>query len=353
MTASLTLGHLTCEYRVDPLGIEAERPRLGWLPASARRAERQSAYRILVASSPDLLAQGRGDLWDSGRIASDAVAQVAYAGAPLQPRARAWWQVMAWDGEGQPSPWSASAWWERGLGEPWRARWIGGDPVGDDERLGMVGCQWIRQAGDVPAGGMLEARLRFELPAGELGEAYLEFVCDGYDDPWNRQRAYIVVNGRTHDNWQGRGKMRAPSRWSIQPLLTSGANEVALRAPRSDGCALLAQVVVAFNDGRTLRFPSSESWQARVGTDPARARPPRTRAGSAARAGLPRAWPGPSARAHSRTATSSTPWTAQCRRWSSGATGPRPGRSPARASMPPPAASTSCGSTAAAWATTS
>jgi alpha-L-rhamnosidase len=58
---------LRCEYRVNPLGIDVPQPRLSWVIESARRGERQTAYQVLVASSPGLLAQDQGDLFHCER----------------------------------------------------------------------------------------------------------------------------------------------------------------------------------------------------------------------------------------------------------------------------------------------
>jgi alpha-L-rhamnosidase len=55
-----------CECLTDPLGIDVEKPRLSWVIESGKRGERQTAYRVLVASTPELLAKDQGDLWDSG-----------------------------------------------------------------------------------------------------------------------------------------------------------------------------------------------------------------------------------------------------------------------------------------------
>jgi hypothetical protein len=61
-------------------------------------------------------------VWDSGKVASDANVQIAYAGPALASRQRYWWQVQVWDADGQPSGWSAPGWWEMGLLAPadWR-----------------------------------------------------------------------------------------------------------------------------------------------------------------------------------------------------------------------------------------
>jgi alpha-L-rhamnosidase len=63
--------YLRCEYRVDPLGIGEVRPRLSWEMHDARRGAAQTAYQILVASTPEKLAAGEADLWDSGKVASN------------------------------------------------------------------------------------------------------------------------------------------------------------------------------------------------------------------------------------------------------------------------------------------
>ena len=67
--------NLRCEFRVNPLSIDATKPGLSWkLEMGNRKPERgirQTAYQILVASTPEILAKDQGDLWDSGKVASD------------------------------------------------------------------------------------------------------------------------------------------------------------------------------------------------------------------------------------------------------------------------------------------
>ena len=139
--AEIRADNLRCEYRVDPLGIDSRTPRLSWIILSDRRAEIQTAYRVLAASSAELLAKGRGDLWDSGKIESDRQNQVEYAGKPLESRMRCYWKVRTWDKAGAPSAWSNGATWTMGLLTPrdWKAQWIGaaatpeqGPSEGDD-----------------------------------------------------------------------------------------------------------------------------------------------------------------------------------------------------------------------------
>ena len=60
---------LRCEYQVNPKGIDISKPSLSWLfvtAGSSLRGQKQSAYQVLVASRPEILAGDSGDLWNSG-----------------------------------------------------------------------------------------------------------------------------------------------------------------------------------------------------------------------------------------------------------------------------------------------
>jgi alpha-L-rhamnosidase len=126
-TFRLSIVRLRCEYLKDPLGIEVLKPRLSWVLQSKERGAKQTAYQVLVASTPELLAKNQGDLWDSGRVDSDQTIQVVYAGAPLKTRMDCYWKVRVWGRLGQATNWSKSAHWSMGLLDPadWQdAKWI-------------------------------------------------------------------------------------------------------------------------------------------------------------------------------------------------------------------------------------
>lgn len=122
---ALRATELRCEWAIDPLGLGEPAPRLTWIVESSRRGERQSAYRVLVATTPEALEADRGDLWESGRV-DQSQSRAVYAGAPLRSGTICHWKVMAWDRDGVPGPWSAPARWEMGLMEhaDWVAAWI-------------------------------------------------------------------------------------------------------------------------------------------------------------------------------------------------------------------------------------
>jgi len=117
---------LRCEYMANPLGIDAAKPRLSWLIGSDQRGEKQTAYQVLVASSQEGLKSDKGDLWDSGKVASDRQNQLEYQGKPLESQMRCYWKARIWDKDGKPSSWSDPALWSMGLLTPkdWKAEWI-------------------------------------------------------------------------------------------------------------------------------------------------------------------------------------------------------------------------------------
>lgn len=122
------LQNLRCEMRNDPVGTDVTIPRLSWEITGSQRHIMQTAYQVLVASSPEQLAANEGDCWNSGKVSSAQSIHVAYAGKPLQSRHRYYWKVKVWTTKGE-SAWSAPAQWSMGLLAPadWQASWIGLD----------------------------------------------------------------------------------------------------------------------------------------------------------------------------------------------------------------------------------
>ena len=126
LSAAVNVGSLTTERLTCPLGIDTQNPRLSWIITSDKDGVMQTARRILVASSPELLREGKADIWDSGRVESDASVLVPYDGKPLAANRRYYWAVKVYTTRGE-SPWSEPAEWGTGpMGEDgWRGRWIG------------------------------------------------------------------------------------------------------------------------------------------------------------------------------------------------------------------------------------
>ena len=89
--------------------IANKQPAFGWEIGGEHRGIEQSAYRIIISTARDSLIAGVGDVWDSGKVASDESTNVLYQGGPLLVNSDYLWKVMVWDGENRKSPWSAIA----------------------------------------------------------------------------------------------------------------------------------------------------------------------------------------------------------------------------------------------------
>ena len=108
---------LTVDGLAAPADLEdLDATRLSWVdPADTT----QTAYRVVVASTPSGAAAHDGDLWDSGRVSSAKQTDVAYDGRPLDTSQRYYWTVRTWDEHGRPSAWSDPAWFGTGPGADW------------------------------------------------------------------------------------------------------------------------------------------------------------------------------------------------------------------------------------------
>ncbi|MFN3650733.1 MAG: family 78 glycoside hydrolase catalytic domain [Armatimonadota bacterium] len=260
----LAVGQLQCEYLVNPLGLDTARPRLRWVLTSPRRGERQTAYQVLVASTPELLRRDRGDLWDSGKVPSDQSAQVPYGGKPLEATQRAYWKVRAWGRDGgKPTAWSEAAWWEMGLPRPedWHGEWIGRTRETEYQPAPLLRREFnvdgrVKRARAYVSGlGYYELRLNGE----KVGDHHLDPGYTRYD----RRALY--------------------STYDVTPLLRRGKNAVGAmlgtgwhnvhtkavwyfdRAPWRAAPRLRTELRIEYTDGRTETIVSDESWKTSTG----------------------------------------------------------------------------------------
>lgn len=126
--AQVAIGNLRCEMRVNPSGIDATAPRLNWQLESNQRNVQQTAYHIIVSSSPEKLVKNEGDIWNSGKVSSSQSIHVIYAGEKLVSRTSCYWKVKSYTNKGE-TAWSEPASWSMGLlnKTDWKAKWIGYD----------------------------------------------------------------------------------------------------------------------------------------------------------------------------------------------------------------------------------
>ena len=128
----LSVVDLTCEHKVNPIGLETQQPRFSWKINATGNSIMQSAYQIRVATEPSFAKSKM--VWDSGKIESDESVLQKYKGSSLTSGQRYYWQVKVWDNKRRTSKWSETAYWEMGLlnEADWKAKWI--EKTGDAER---------------------------------------------------------------------------------------------------------------------------------------------------------------------------------------------------------------------------
>ncbi|MEO5683075.1 MAG: family 78 glycoside hydrolase catalytic domain [Chitinophagaceae bacterium] len=139
--AQVNVHMLTCEGLINPLGIDIISPRLSWQLQSPQRNVQQTAYHILVASTKEKLEKNEGDVWNSGKISTDASIHILYRGKVLTSQLKYFWKIKVFAGKNE-SAWSNPAYWSMGLlrSTDWSAKWIGYDKAAAWDSI----TQWSR-----------------------------------------------------------------------------------------------------------------------------------------------------------------------------------------------------------------
>ena len=259
---------LRCEYLRDPLGIDVLKPRLSWRlePADpAARGLRQAAYHVRVSSDAALLKDGKGDLWDSGEVESDATAFIAYGGKPLRSNQACFWSVRARDRRGAWTAWSEPARWSMGLLErdDWKGKWIGtGEAYKKSKQAGLpegnfMPDPWFRKTLDlaaVPARAMaFVASVGYHelfVNGAKAGDAVLAPCVSDH----TRRARYVTydVTGLLKPGKNVLGLWLGAS-WSIYPSYKT--------ADKPLSPIVLAQVEMEFPGGRADRAVTDETWK--------------------------------------------------------------------------------------------
>lgn len=268
MSSSIKIGNLTCNYMDNPLGVETLKPRLSWVLKSTERGQRSTAYRILVADSPEKLDSDEGDLWDSGRVESDQSIFIPYSGKTLKSGQKCFWKVCVWDKQGKKSEWSATATWEMGLlnKSDWKAKWIG-SPAPESA---------IRELHPAPLFRKVVA-LNREVKSARA------YICGlGFFE--------LYINGRkVSDEVLSPGFTKYDqtvlyNTYDITDLLNSGEQNVVgvilgngwynsfiedawdfNHAPWRDNVKFLLQIKISFKDGKESLIVSDDSWLTTAG----------------------------------------------------------------------------------------
>jgi alpha-L-rhamnosidase len=258
---------LRCEYLRNPLGIDTPQPRLSWVLQPGRRTDRaqsQTAYQILAATSWKKLQLGQGDLWDSGKTLSDCSIHVPYAGQPLMSGQECFWKLRIWDQEGKVSGWSEPSRWTMGLLNryDWHGQWIGLDDATPDKDAQNVfaDAQWIwfpegQPERSAPVGTRYFRRLITLSADRVVKQAFLFFTADDSGE--------FFINGQKAGS---ASDFHSACRIDITRLLHAGGNVCAASAHNAGSepnpAGLIALIRVEFTQGEPLVVVTDPSWKA-------------------------------------------------------------------------------------------
>ena len=265
---------MRCEYRVNPAGIDEAQPRLSWRVESLERGQKQTAYQILVASTPELLQANIGDLWDSGKIFSGETINIAYAGKALASRQQCFWKVCTWDKDGKAQR-SDPALWTMGLLKPgdWQSDYISfrdASPIWKDTaNLFLPPARQYRK--EFTAAKSIKRATIYSTALG-IYELYVNGrrVSDARFAPgWTdyHQRAYyntydvtplVKRGGNAIGAWVGDGWY---SGYIGFGLMTSIGTEHIGRYTYGKTPALMAQLEIEYTDGTRKIIPTDKSWK--------------------------------------------------------------------------------------------
>ena len=259
---------LTCEYIENPLGIDISAPVLGWKFQSDERAQRQTAYEIMVATSETDLNRDRNPVWKSGKKISSQNNNIVYAGKKLQAFTRYYWKVRIYDHDGKPSEWSDTGWWETAMlaSSDWKAQWIGDGsqaPANDIDFYRDEPAPMFRKTFSVKK-SIASARLYIT----GLGyyEAYIngDKVGDRMLDPgwtnYGKQTLYSVydVSAMIRQNDNAIGAILGNGFYNPRPMKIFVPLREFLYIGRP---CLLAQLRITYTDGSVETIVTDNSWE--------------------------------------------------------------------------------------------
>lgn len=257
--ATTTVGRLRCEHRTNPEGIDTPRPRLAWIISSDVPGERQTAYRVLAATTAERLARDEADLWDSGRVESNDSVGVVYRGDLLRSHGACHWKVKVWGRDGEPTAWSVPATWSMGLlaAADWQARWIGLEQ--EIPKRFVEDTNWIWYPDDAPADalppGQRFFRRAFDIPAERpFTNVVLRITAD--------DTCSIFMDGREIGSRAGG---QATKEMDLTYRMQPGRHVLAVMAENAGTEAgpagLIARLQVDFASGDPLVVRADDSWR--------------------------------------------------------------------------------------------
>jgi alpha-L-rhamnosidase len=227
---------LRVEYLVNPLGVDVQKPRFFWKNDHPERGQKQTAFQLIVSSSPEA---SKPDLWDSGKINTDSSIQIVYGGKPLESNRTYYWKVRIWDAQGKVSPWSEIVSFDTGLFSlsDWKGEWIGGENL--FRREFNLPSPARRARAFISGLGYYELRIN--------GQKVGDHVLDPGWTTFSKRTLYVT--------------------YDVTPALHKGKNAIGVILGNGwyKSKALMFQLYIECEDGTLMEIHSDNSWKTTSG----------------------------------------------------------------------------------------
>lgn len=254
---------LVCEYHVNPVGIDVEKPRFSWQILSDEQNVSQTAYEIRVfESSMDKTKKGK-QIWNSGKVTSDKSINIEYPGPTLNSMQRVYWQVRVWDNNSKATGWSELAYWEMGILESssWSASWI--TMKNEKQADGSLPAHYYRN--EFSTGKKIASARAYVTSLGNY-EMYIngKKVGDQLFTPgWTSYNNRIQY--QTYDVTSMLGKENAIGAIVADGWYRGNIGFKGQHAYYGDKLALIVQLHITYADGTTETIETNENWKSSTG----------------------------------------------------------------------------------------
>jgi alpha-L-rhamnosidase len=265
--ANIRVQSLKCEMLENPVGTDTPSPRLSWILSSDNRSVMQTAYRVMVASSPALMEKDSADLWDTGKTPGDCSTGVVYEGKALNSQMQAFWKVKVWSGNVS-SSWSGTQSWRVGLlhYKDWKGRWIGFDrtfPWDSEEMFSRLSARYFRKEFNTKPDKQIQDATVYIMGLG-LYELYLNGHKAGNEVLSPAPTDYVK---NVKYNSIDVGELLTPGDNAIGVVLGNGRyftmrqHYKAYKIKNFGYPKLLLNLVIRYTDGTTQTISTNDSWR--------------------------------------------------------------------------------------------
>ncbi|HFQ2065621.1 TPA: family 78 glycoside hydrolase catalytic domain [Klebsiella quasipneumoniae] len=252
-------SELRLELQKQPLLVEdLSNFSMSWVLNSTQRNDVQSAYRMVVSTTPDFIdANGnpiaKKLLWDSGKIDTSDSSGVTYRGPHLSAATRYYWAVQTWNEKNEVSPFSSISHFDTALKDSWQAQPIW---VKRDYKNKAAEDNWAF------------FRKQFKVKNKEIDRAIV--YATGSDPVESRQYVYkLNLNGE----FVGLGPVRGfdgktfYNAFDVTKNIKTGQDNAVSASAFSygDNKSFMAELRIYYTDGDVQVIATDESWKSLAG----------------------------------------------------------------------------------------